>query len=216
MKVFDLFCGLKGWSEAFIDKGHEVITVDIEKKFDPTICADVMDLTAKDFAKFGHFDLILASPPCNCFSVASIYRHWKNGKPKDEQTVKAIALVRHTLKLIDDLKPTYWILENPTGMLRTVIGKPKYIISQCRYGRSIMKPTDLWGRLPSNFEAKRCKPGNPDHEKASRSAKAGLQAINNSFSNLGMRGKDERAKIPYGLSLAVCESCEKEINEFRI
>jgi hypothetical protein len=51
-----------------------------------------------------------------------------------------------------------------------------------------------------------------EEQKASRSAKSGLQGINNSFSNLGMRGKDERAKIPYGLSLAVCEACEKELH----
>jgi site-specific DNA-cytosine methylase len=213
MRVLDLFCGLKGWSEAFEKNGHEVITVDFLPKFKPTICADIFDLTALDFEKFGRFDVILASPPCNCFSVASLYRHWDNGRPKDQATIKAIELVRHTLDIIHDLNPSFWVLENPRGMLRKVIGMPNYQISQCQYGRSVMKPTDLWGVLPSSFIAKKCKPGSPCHEKASRSAKAGTQAINNSFSNLGSRGAELRAKIPYGLSEAVCLACEIELCE---
>jgi hypothetical protein len=208
MKVLDLFSGLGGWSQAFVDRGHEVIMVDIEQRFNPTITADIMNLNASDLSKFGQFDLILASPPCECFSVASLYHHWYRKKAKDEATIKAIALVEHTLNLIKELKPKYWVLENPTGMLRRVIGPPRYRITQCQYGRSVMKPTDLWGELPSSFKAKRCRVGSPCHEKASRSAKSGVQGINNSFSNLGSRGKDLRAKIPYGLSLAVCLACE--------
>ena len=214
MKVLDLFSGLGGWSQAFRDRGHEVITVDIEKKFNPDICKDIMSLESSDFKE--KFDVILASPPCNCFSVASIYRHWdkRTKKPKDKETIESINLVRHTLELIEKMKPTFWILENPVGMLRKqwfLMPYERKTISQCQYGRSIMKPTDLWGRFPSSFIAKRCRPGNLDHEKASRGSKNGLQGINNSFSNLGMRGKDERAKIPYGLSLEICLACEKEI-----
>jgi hypothetical protein len=213
MKVLDLFCGLKGWSEAFEKRGHEVISVDILSKFNPSLCADIKTLTASDFDKYGRFDVILASPPCNCFSVASLYRHWKDGKPTDQATIDSIALVRRTLDLIQELNPKFWVLENPTGMLRKVIGLPQYQISQCQYGRSVMKPTDLWGILPSSFIAKKCKPGSPCHEKASRSAKAGVQGINNSFSNLGSKGHELRAKIPYGLSEAVCLACEDALKE---
>jgi len=212
MRIIDLFCGLKGWSQAFEQEDNEIITVDILEKFRPTIVADIMHLTAKDFKQFGRFDAILASPPCNCFSVASVYRHWKDGKPKDEDTVKAIELVKHTLKLIEDLNPKWWILENPTGMLRKVIGLPAYQISQCQYGRSVMKPTDLWGRLPESFVPKKCKAGSPCHEKASRSAKTGVQGINNSFSNLGSRGKELRAKIPLGLSQAVYQAIKESLS----
>ena len=213
MQVLDLFCGLKGWSSAFIERGHKVITSDIEPKFNADVTSDIMNLTAEDFKGFGHFDLILASPPCNCFSVASIYRHWKEGKPKDEATLKAIELVKHTLKIIEDLNPDYWLLENPTGMLRKVIGKPPYAISQCQYGRSVMKPTDLWGKLPASFIPLKCKPGAPCHEKASRSAKSGVQGIRNGFEKLGSKGKEIRAQIPFGLSLAVCLSVEEVLKD---
>jgi len=201
MKVLDLFCGLCGWSQAFKERGHDVVTVDNNPKFNSTICKDIMELTAKDFEKYGHFDVILASPPCNCFSIASVYRHWDNGIPK-EDTKKAIELVFHTLKLIDDLKPTFWILENPMCMLRKVIGKPTVTITQCQYGRDVMKPTDLWGDLPKSFEAKRCKNGDICHERSPRgSHKTGIQSLKN---------PELRAKIPYGLSLAICFACEKE------
>ena len=213
MKVLDLFCGLKGWTSAFEERGHEVITVDIEGKFNPTITKDIMLCTIEDFKQYLPFDLVLASPPCNCFSVASIYRHWKDGQPKDEQTRQSIRLVQHTFDLIKEINPKWWLVENPRGMLRTVIGKPNYEITQCQYGRSIMKPTDLWGKLPASFIPKRCKNGASCHERASRGSRKGVQGINNSFSNLGSKGKELRAKIPYGLSLEVCKYCEGDENE---
>lgn len=118
MKVLDLFSGLGGWSAAFKDRGHDVITVDIEKKFNPTICKDIMQVTPNDFNGY-KFDVILASPPCNCFSVASVYHHWdKDTKmPKDQATYESIKLVGHTIDLILNLFPRWWILENPRGML---------------------------------------------------------------------------------------------------
>ena len=86
MKVLDLFSGLGGWSQAFKDRGHLVFTVDIEPKFKPNMTADILNLSAQDFPKVSSgWDVILASPPCNAFSVASVYRHWKDGKPASRQ-----------------------------------------------------------------------------------------------------------------------------------
>ena len=34
MRVLDLFAGLKGWSQAFSDRGHDVRTVENDKRFD--------------------------------------------------------------------------------------------------------------------------------------------------------------------------------------
>ena len=216
MKVLDLFSGLGGWSQAFKDRGHQVTTVDIEDKFKPNLCIDVMELKSEDF---GHrYDIILASPPCNCFSVASLYRHWKKrmgiSYPTDEATIKSIELVKHTLSLITELNPRWWILENPVGMLRKQTFMKEYkrtTITQCQYGRSVMKPTDLWGILPKGFIVKKCKPGALCHERAIRSSKKGVQGIISSLDK-GM-SKEQRALIPYGLSLAVCLACEKELSK---
>jgi|SRR5438309_2993367 len=201
MKVLDMFSGLGGFSQAFKDRGHEVITIDNNPVFNPTILKDINEIQY-----LPQVDIILASPPCECFSISSVYKHWKDGKPNPE-TVEALALVGHAILLIQKAKPRFWILENPRGMLRKMLGKPDYEISQCQYGRSIMKPTDLWGRLPPSFIAKKCHNGNPDHERASRSSHNG-GTQNNSFSNLGSRGRAERAKIAYGLSLAICTAME--------
>ena len=196
MRVLDLFCGLKGWSQAFKDRGHTVITFDIESKFNPTVCNDIRLFNAHDFEGYGQFDIVLASPPCNQFSIASVYKHWKDKKPTE-----AIDLVSHTLRLILGLYPKWWILENPTGMLRKVMGNPQAVITQCQYGKNSMKPTDLWGVFPKSFKPKRCKNGDDCHDSAPRGSKTGTQGLANS---------ELRAKIPYGLSLAVCLACEKE------
>jgi hypothetical protein len=199
MKMLDLFSGLGGWSSAFKARGHEVVTVDLEPSFQPTVCADIMQLTAKDLHHLGPFDIVTASPMCNCFSVMTISRHWSiDGKPNPE-TKDSIRMVGHTVDLILNLFPRWWVLENPMGMMRHVLGKPSATTYFASWGDLAYKPTDLWGVLPKTVEWK--KPRN--WQKASRGSQAGgTQAKPNAA---------ERARIPYGLSLALCLACEKEL-----
>lgn len=107
MKVLDLFCGLKGWSDPFAELGHQVVTSDIEERFGPTIVSDIMDLTAQQVldAFGGHPpDIILASPPCEKFSVATIGRNWNHDHtPKTDGAREAKVLVQKTLELITQL-----------------------------------------------------------------------------------------------------------------
>jgi len=199
MKVLDLFCGLKGFSQAFEERGHDVTTVDILPKFKPTFVADVMNLTPESFNdRCYHFDVVLASPPCNCFSVASIRHHWVDGKPK-ETAKEAIKLVSHTIDLILNIHPSYWYLENPRGMLRTVLGLPQVTTFFASWGEQRLKPTDIWGRLaPMEWK----KP--EGWLRTPRGCKYwGTQAVNK---------KDERGKIPYPLSEAICKACEKALS----
>lgn len=72
MKVLDVYSGKKGWSKPFADRGHDVLTIDIEPKFKPDICADLLKITPEYLKQFGPFDIILALPPCTEFSKASM------------------------------------------------------------------------------------------------------------------------------------------------
>lgn len=207
MKVLDLFSGLNGWNQAFHDRGHKICTVDINSKFNADITADINNLSINDIGK--NFDVILASPPCEHFSVASIGKNWTGGKkayiPKTEATVYAIKTVQHALKIIKEINPQFWIMENPMGILRKMTFMQNYdhkFITYCQYGETRMKPTDLWGKFPPTFEARHCHNNAACHERAPRGAKTGTQ---------GIKGSANRAKIPYQLSLEMCIACEKEI-----
>ena len=107
--IIDLGSGLGGASQAFVDAGDEVIRVDIDRGFKPTIQADVQNLPLRSDLRP---QLVIFCPPCNCFSVASVYRHWDNGRPR-ETAKKAIELVKNGMKEIQRLNPHYWIMENP-------------------------------------------------------------------------------------------------------
>ena len=209
MKVLDLFSGLGGWSQAFKDRGHEVVTIDNNPKFNPTYCEDIMNVSAESLKNKLNllipFDVILASPPCEHFSVMAISKHWsKDGLP-NEETKKSIELVKHTQQLIHNLNPEFYFIENPMGMMRRVIGKPTATITQCQYGNPYMKMTDLWGKFPKSFTPKKCNYGDPCHPRTPRGSNtSGIQKL---------KTREERALIPYGLSLAVCVACENEHND---
>ena len=203
MKVLDLFSGLGGFSQAFKDNGHTVITLDNEERFNPTICMNILDVNAKELIEgYGPFDVVLASPPCECFSVASIGHHWRNGLP-DEDTKRSIEIVKHTLNLIIDLHPKYWFMENPRAMMRTIIGNPPVTVYYAQYGEDRLKPTDIWGRHPSGFKEMQIRDKSLlNYTPAPRGSRNGTQ---------GLKGSAERAKIPYQLSNTICKLCEMNI-----
>lgn len=197
----DLFSGLGGFSQAFKDRGWSVVTVDIDERFNPNLCADIMDVDPKRLPQ--NPDIILISPPCNCFSVASIRWHWTkhdNGTITPNDSAKeAIKLVDKALWLKDQLNPRFWVLENPTGMMRRVLGSPYIKTSFAAWGNKNLKPTDLWGNLPFMVF-----PIATEWEKAPRGSRKGTQ---------GIKDPAERAKIPYGLSLALCRAVEDALND---
>lgn len=184
MRVLDLFSGLGGFSEVF--RYENLVTVDNDARFHPTILANVQDLRFPGLPPIDRpFDLVLASPPCQAFSVAALQHHHKDHIP-DQHVSEALGLVATTLRLIAEVRPRWWVLENPRGMLRTYLGKPKETVFLCAYGSPWMKPTDLWGRYPGHL-ARPCAP----HESAPRgSNNNGVQ---------GVRDPALRAKLPIGL-----------------
>jgi hypothetical protein len=186
----DLFSGLGGWSRAFKDRGWDVITIDNDPSFNPTICIDIMDFDPKILTT--HPTVILASPPCQKFSSNTITLNWSKRTIKNNGVVLAIGLVAKTLDIIYKLQPDYWVIENPQGMLRKVMGKPKVVTYFRSWGTDNLKPTDLWGIMP-DIEWPKPEPGwLPDGTR---------QICDPAIS----------AMIPYNLSLAICDGIEKEL-----
>lgn len=205
MKVLDLFAGLGGWSGPFIERGHDVTTLDIEERFDPTIRADALTVGPN----LGGYDIVLASPPCEAFSVASIGTHWSGGlrayEPATATARTALALVHWTVAAVESMRPRFAVIENPRGMLRKLGVLDRYervTVTYCQYGDTAMKPTDLWGLPFPGAWAPRpmCKNGDPCHEAAPRGAKTGTQ---------GKGDAAARAVIPHELALSICLAAEE-------
>lgn len=155
--------------------------------------ADIKDLTSANFPYYP--DLLWASPPCEGFSVAAIGKNWTGGNkayiPNSESAFKSIQLVKHAVRLIHELKPTYWFIENPRGVLRKLDLIPedaiRHTVTYCQYGDTRMKPTDIWTNAYWWTPRPMCKNGSPCHIAAPRGSRTGTQ---------GIKGYKDRSRIP--------------------
>jgi hypothetical protein len=196
MRVLDLFSGLNGWSETFEQHGHEVYRIDIDQRFDADAYLDINDIEAVMEAVPWKPDIILASPPCNSFTVMTIGRNWyHDGRPKTLTAEKGLMNVTSVYKLVALMRPKWWVMENPRAKLRALDitrGLPRKTITQCQYGYDRMKATDLWGVWPEGLDLKPpCKNGDSCHQRAPRGSTNATQG--------GLAGVDS-AKIPYELA----------------
>ena len=211
MKVLELFCGTKSISNAFAERGHEVFTVDWEKDFEPTLCADIGQLTADDVVQLcgGKPDVIWASPYCTSYSVAGIWHHRrKNTETGELDPISQYALFcddvnRNVIKLIKELNPKYFFIENPRGGFRKMLfvkDIPRYTVTYCQYGYPYMKPTDIFTNHPYPDFKPPCKNGSPCHMPSPRGSQQGMTAV---------RSKRERARIPKELCEHIVDICER-------
>ena len=205
MLIYDFFSGTGSATKAFEDAGHRVIRIELLEKFAADE-RDILSLNAKELIeKYGQPDFIWASPPCTTFSVASCMIYWnKDGTVKDNRVYHGIALVKKALSLIEELNPLKgWLMENPRGMLRKqdfMQDLTRRTITYCQYGDFRMKPTDLWGELPSWTPRAMCKPGANCHENSPRGTATGNQRLG---------GAEKRSMIPYDLGKEIMESLQK-------
>ena len=202
MIIYDLFSGTGSATQAFQDAGHTVIKVELDPYFDADE-RDILTLRAADLeAKYGRPHFIWASPPCTTFSVASLSHYWDiNGQPKNDKSKAGIALVEHTINLIEELRPEYgYLIENPRAMLRRLPIMQEHTrrtVTYCQYGDTRMKPTDLWGYVQEWQPRPACTNGAPCHESAPRGSRTGTQ---------GVKGSRERSRVPYQLGEEILEA----------
>lgn len=217
MKVLELFAGTRSIGKAFEKKGHEVYSIEWNKDFDNIDWyEDIGKITAQDIIdRFGHPDVIWASPDCATFSIAAISHHRrKNPETGNLDPISGYAkfcdkVDQHVLQLIEELQPKYWFIENPRGGLRKMTwmqGLPRYTLTYCKYetdkpiSERRMKPTDIWTNHPNPNFIPPCKNGDPCHASAPRGSKTGTQ---------GIKGSVDRSRIPDKLCEYIVELCEK-------
>ena len=217
MKVLELFAGTRSIGKAFEKQGHEVYSIEWNKDFDNIDWyEDINKITAQDIIdRFGHPDVIWASPDCATFSIAAISHHRRknpetgNLDPISDYAKFCDKVDQHVLQLIEELQPKYWFIENPRGGLRKMTwmqGLPRYTLTYCKYetdkpiSERRMKPTDIWTNHPNPNFIPPCKNGDPCHAPAPRGSKTGTQ---------GIKGSVDRSRIPDKLCEYIVALCEK-------
>jgi hypothetical protein len=216
MKVLELFAGTRSIGNAFEAAGHDVFSIEWDRKHENIDWyADIGTITAADILeRFGKPDVIWASPDCTSYSIAAISHHRTreddgNLAPKSDYAKFCDEVNQNMLRLIRELDPQYYFIENPRGGMRKMnfmADLPRYTVWYCQYGDIRAKPTDLWTNHPDPKFKPVCRNGNPDchHQPAPRGAKTGTQ---------GLKGSVERSRIPQELCEHIVRICEREVSE---
>lgn len=172
MRMLDLCAGSGSASRAAAVRGWGVVRVDLAEDSAADVRADIATWSTGE-----SFDLVWASPPCTQLSTA-------NAKTRD--VAQGLVLVQAALRIIREVRPRWWVLENVHGATRAIgglIGPPV-----ARYGSFY-----LWGVFPP-FTA------DVPRDKTKLS---------------GRRRAERRAAIPWAISDGLVRACETLDRELR-
>ena len=171
MKLLELFAGTGSIGKVAHILGMEVTSLDKDMQADIRI--DIMNWDYKADFEPNHFDIVWASPPCTEYSKAQTNGH--------RDLAGANEVVKRTLEIINYLKPTFWIIENPqTGLLKEqsfMEGIPYNDVDYCMYGLLYRKRTRLWNNIedwtPRPLCTKNCENMSEDRKRHLRRAQRG-------------------------------------------
>jgi hypothetical protein len=131
--ILDLCGGTGSWSKPYKDAGYDVRVVTLPGQ-------DVLTYEPPSNV-YG----ILAAPPCTHFSVSGA-QYWKE-KDADGRTFDDISILTACLMIIAKTTPIFWVIENPVGRMRRLLGSPQLIFNPCDFGDPYTKKTLLWGKF---------------------------------------------------------------------
>jgi len=147
--MLDLFAGFGGQSEAFLQAGWDVLRIDnnpLLAEVPRMVQADVMELKPYYIGGHDRVDYVHASPPCLYFSVAfnsprSNAKRAGENWDDSEELQGAVKMVLEAKRIIDQIQPVYWSIENVRGSieyLTPILGPPALICGAWVY----------WGNFP--------------------------------------------------------------------
>ena len=103
MRILELFSGTGSLAKAARARGHEVVTLDISPRHNPTIRTNLLEWDpSHEFPQ----DYIHASCPCEAYSRART-----TGGPRPLELADAV--VAKTLAVFHYFSAAHWTLENP-------------------------------------------------------------------------------------------------------
>jgi DNA (cytosine-5)-methyltransferase 1 len=133
-KVIDLFCGCGGLSEGFEDAGFEIVSGnDVDKNMIESfklnhpnakaIGGDISKISSEELLnnnKKEDIVLVIGGPPCQGFSSVGDRR---DDDPRNK-------LFYEFVRVVKDIRPKMFVLENVTGILTMQKGRVKEIIKE--------------------------------------------------------------------------------------
>ena len=196
----ELFSGTASFSRVALELGYDINTYDLADSADELVAGthtkcDILDgsidYPIKPF-------ILWASPPCEGFSVAAIGKNWdkETKEPKTDSARRGLSILWRTIELVYLVKPQWWFIENPRGMMRKKIEpllnklgleSKRHTVTYCQYGDERMKPTDIWTNATWWQPKPPCKNGATCHVAAPRGSRTGTQ---------GIKGARNRSRIP--------------------
>src|SRR4051812_37863824 len=124
--ILDLCAGSGSWSEPYKRAGYIVKRITLPRN-------DVRTFQVPSERVWG----VLAAPPCTEFSLA------KNGHERD--FVEGMACVNACMRIVLQVRPEWWALENPVGLLSRWLGRPGLVFEPHEFGDPWTKRTAIWG-----------------------------------------------------------------------
>lgn len=151
MYYLDLCSGSKSMQN--FNKNLNYVSLDIEEKYNPDICSNILDWDYKQYLEEnGKPVFIWFSPPCNEYSVLN-----KARPEKTPDITGANKIVKKGLEIITFVNCPF-VIENPqTGSLKNqgILDNISFTdVDYCSYGFPYRKRTRLWNNI--NFEGKKC------------------------------------------------------------